>query len=196
VLDRREVDHTVRDDHIELRVLERESVDARFDKLDLREPVAISQPRGLADLFVGEVEPDHAPGRADLGSGAEHIGSRARAEIEHSVARRERSEVEVVADSCKGRQGLGGDRIEQVARIPEAQRERPPEREVEFGFLFARHLAIHVLHLCLEHLAVDKRARVCLGQGLSQRHLVFGSYLVRAHGDLLYWQCWEHCRKL
>src|SRR5438128_5317926 len=42
VLDRREADHSVRDDRVEGRVLERESVDARFDELDLREPVAIS----------------------------------------------------------------------------------------------------------------------------------------------------------
>jgi hypothetical protein len=42
VLDRREIDHAVRDDGVKARVLERESVAASFDELGLREPVAIS----------------------------------------------------------------------------------------------------------------------------------------------------------
>jgi len=38
-----------------------QAVDGLFHRgLDLREPVAISQPRGLADLLVGEVDSDYA----------------------------------------------------------------------------------------------------------------------------------------
>src|SRR5437016_4554237 len=156
VLDRREVDHSVRDDRVEGRVLERESVDARFDELDLREPVAISQSCRLVDLLVREVDSHHAPGRADLEGGTEHIRSGARAEIEHLVAGRERSEVEVVPDSCEGRQGLSGDRIEELARISEAKCEWPPDSEGELRLLFPHDVALHILHLRVEHLTVDE----------------------------------------
>ena len=52
---------SVRDDDVEGGVLEGEIVDARFEELDLCEPVAISQPGRLGDLLVGEVDSDHPP---------------------------------------------------------------------------------------------------------------------------------------
>ena len=155
-------------------VLEGELVDARFEELGLREPVAIPQPGRLFDLLVSEVDSDHAPGGADLEGGAERICSGARAEIEHLSPGCERGEVEVVADPCEGRQGLGGYRIEELARIPEPQRELPPDREVEFSVLLSRDLAIHVLHLRLEHLTVDEGACVRLRQRRRQGHFVLG----------------------
>src|SRR2546429_5440085 len=75
VLDRGEVDHSVRDDDVEGRVLEGESVDACFEELDLGEPVAISQADRLGDLLVREVDSNHAPSGADLEGGAERICS-------------------------------------------------------------------------------------------------------------------------
>ena len=56
----------------------------------------------------------------------------------------------MVADACERRQRLGRDRVEQVGRIPDAKRERPPDCEVELSLLLPRDLAIHVLHLLLE----------------------------------------------
>jgi len=43
------------------------------DELDLGEPVTVSQSGGLADLFVGEVDPDHLAGLANLPCGAEDV---------------------------------------------------------------------------------------------------------------------------
>ena len=102
-----------------------------------------------------------------------------------SVSSRQRGEVEVVADPRKGGQGLGGYRIEQLARIPEAQRELPPDREMECGVLLAGDLAIHLLHLRLEHLTVDEGAGVRLRQRRRQGHLVLGSDRISTHVDLL-----------
>src|SRR5436305_11837961 len=66
VLDGREIDHAVGDDGVETGVLEREIVDARLEKFDLAESVAVSQVSRLGDLLVREVDPYHSPRRADL----------------------------------------------------------------------------------------------------------------------------------
>ena len=181
---------SVRDDDVEGGVLEGESVDARLEELDLCEPVAISQPGRLGDLLVGEVDSDHPSGGADLEGGAERICSGARAEVEHPVSGCERGEVEVVADAGERRQGLGGDRVEELAWVAKSQRELPPDREVELCFLLPRYLAIHVLHLRLEHLTVDEGAGVRLRQRRRQSHLVLGGDPIRTHLDLLPGRCW------
>jgi hypothetical protein len=96
----------------------------------------------------------------------------------------------VVADTGERRQRLGGDRVEEVGWVSEAKRELPPDREVELSFLFSRDLAIHVLHLRLEHFSVDKGARVCLWQRCRQRHFVLGDR-ISAHVDLRPGEIWK-----
>jgi hypothetical protein len=56
--------------------------------------------------------------------------------------RRECGEIEVIADARERVQGLGRNRIEQLARIPNAKPERSSDGEVELGFLFPRDLPI------------------------------------------------------
>ena len=56
----REVDDAVGEDSVEARVLERKLLDVGLDDLDLAEPISVAKPRGLVDLFVGDVHPDDA----------------------------------------------------------------------------------------------------------------------------------------
>src|SRR5436189_1577460 len=65
-LDGREVDDPVRDHDVEALVLERKVVDARLRELDLRKAFAVSEPGGLCDLLVGEVDTHRPTGLADL----------------------------------------------------------------------------------------------------------------------------------
>ena len=88
-------------------------------KLDVREAVAVAQPRGLRELLGREVDADDAAGRADLDRRAERVGARAGPEVEHRLARSERREVEVVADAGERGQRLRGDRVEQ--RSPDSR---------------------------------------------------------------------------
>ena len=108
-------------------------LDVRLDELDLREPLAVAEPRGLGELLVGDVDADHAARRADQHGGAEDVGPRPRAEVEHRLAGPQRGEVEVVADARERRQRLGGDRVEELARVAEALGQAPPDLEVQLG---------------------------------------------------------------
>src|SRR5262249_28256196 len=123
VLHRGEIDHAVRDDSVERRILEGKLVDRRVDELDLLEAVAEPQPARLRQLVVGEVDADDAAVRTDLAGGAEDVHPRAGAEVEDVVSRRERGEVEVVADAGERGDGLGGHRVDYVARVSEPKRE-------------------------------------------------------------------------
>ena len=87
----------------------------------------------------------------------------------------------MIADACKRCEGLGWDGIEQLARIADPQGERPADFEVELSLLFAGDLAVHVLDLRLEHVAVDELARIRLRQVRRPRHLLFPSQVIRAH---------------
>ncbi len=105
----------------------------------------------------------------------------------------------MVPDPGEGGQSLLGDRVEQLARIADAQREAPPDGKVELSILASRHLAVHVLHLRFQHLAVDEGARVGLRQLLRQRHLLFpGRCLIGAHRNLLLgeWRRRTSCAQL
>src|SRR5262249_46118435 len=116
----------------------------------------------LLCLLVGEVDSDDPTRGADLRGCAEHVGSRAGAQVEHLLAGCERGEVEVIADARERRQGLGRNRIEQLVRITQLKRERPADRKVKLGLLLPRDLAVHLPNLRLEGVAVDERARVGL----------------------------------
>ena len=132
----------------------------RLDELDLREPLAVAKPRGLVELLVGDVHPDDATRLAHQHRRAEDVGARSRAEVEHRFAGLERGEVEVMPHSGERRQRLGGDRVQELAGVAEVLGQAPAHLEVELRLLPARHVAVHVLDLGLQPLAVDERARV------------------------------------
>ena len=168
------VDDAVREDGVEARVLEGELLDVSLDELDLRDPLVVAKPRGLAELLVGDIHPDHVARLAHQHRRAEDVRTRSRTRIEHPFAGLERGEVEVMPHSREGRQGLGGDRVQKVVGVPEVLGQTPPHLEVELGLLLAGHVAVHVLDLRLESLAVHERARIELRQGLRMGHLVPG----------------------
>jgi hypothetical protein len=147
-------------------------------KLTYSEPVAVAQPRRLRGLLVREVDADDTPRPPDLHGRAEHVRSRAGAEVQHGGAGGERGQVEVVADAGERRQRLGRDRVEQLAGVAQVLGHGAPDLEVELGLLLAGDLPVHLHDLRLELVGVDQRACVSLRQRLGARHLLGP----RAHG--------------
>ena len=115
--------------------------------------------------------PTTRPRLADQHGGAEDVGARARAEVEHGLARLQRREVEVVADAGEGGERLGRDGVQQLGLVAEVLGQAAPDLEVQLG-VAAGDVAVHVLDGRLEPLAVHQRARVELGQRLRLCHLV------------------------
>ena len=127
-------------------------------------PLPLAQARCVRDLCVGEVDPDHPPRRADADAGAERVHPRARAEVEHAVARPQVGEVEVVADARERRERRVGDGREQRLRVAEPQREVAAGLEMPRRERVARDAAVHLLHPPLELAAVDERRGIRLRQ--------------------------------
>ena len=128
--------------------------------MPLRSPSRV----GVVDLLVGEVDADDTARPTDERAGAERVGPRARSEIEHTVARPQVGEVEVVADARERRECRVGDRREQRLRVPEPQREIAAGLEVSWCKRIARDPAVQLLHLLLEVGAIDERRGVRLRQ--------------------------------
>ncbi len=151
----------------------------RLDELDLGEAVLVAQPRRLLELLVRHVHADDAAGFADQHRRAEDVGPRARAEVEHGLARLERREVEVVPHTREGRERLGGDPVEQRGGIAERLGHGPADVEVELGVAAAGDTAVHVLDFRLQALGVHERAGVELREGL--RECEFVGHAARSH---------------
>ena len=104
--------------------------------------------------------PTTRPVSSDQGARAERVRAGAGAEIEHAVARPERREVEVVADTCERGERRVRDGRQQRLRIAEPQREVASGLEVPWRERVACDAAVDVLHLAFELGAVDERRRI------------------------------------
>ena len=89
-----------------------------------------------------------------------------------ALAGGQRREVEVRPDAGERGERLLRDRVEELGRVAEVLGDTPPDLEVELLVLAARNGAVHLLDLGFEPLGVHERARVELGQGFGERHVV------------------------
>ena len=152
--------------------LEREVVDPPLHEARLGDAVAVAQALRLGDLLAREVDARGHARSGRPGRRAEHVGSRAGAEIERRLALGQRSQLEVVADTGVRGDRLGRDAVEQRRRVAEVLGELAADLKVKVRHLLAGHVPVHLLHFRLQLAGVDQRARVGLRQRRGARHLL------------------------
>src|SRR5687767_5258225 len=89
----------------------------RVPELDVRDPVLTSEACRFHELRVGHVDPDHAPGRADLTRSEEAVHPGAAAEVDDGLARTKGGQVEVVAHAGERLDRLTRNGLERGTRI-------------------------------------------------------------------------------
>ena len=92
VLVRRQVDHAVRDDHVDGAVGQRNRLDRAFEEFDIRGARLLLILASQCQHLVGHIQPVHLAGRADALGRQQHVDAATRSEIEHRVSRFERQE--------------------------------------------------------------------------------------------------------
>jgi hypothetical protein len=97
----------------------------------------------------------------------------------------ERGEVEVMPHSRERRQRLGWDRVQELAGVAEVLGQVPSHLEVELRLLPAGDVAVHVLDLRRQSLAVYERASVELRQSLRRAHPISRGANLGTHRYLL-----------
>jgi hypothetical protein len=112
--------------------------------------VLVGQTPPLGELRLGHVDSDDSSLRPGRAGGDEAVGAGAAAEVKHSFARRDRSEVEKVADAGERLDRGGRDRVEVVGRIAEPFGEWATGLEVELVLGLKRDLLVHVLYALLQ----------------------------------------------
>ena len=81
-----EVDHAVRDDDVDGRVVERHVLEIALHELDVVHARLGGVGARELEHLIGHVEPDRLPGGADAARGDQHVGAGARPEVEHGLA--------------------------------------------------------------------------------------------------------------
>ena len=84
----RQVDHAVRDDHVDARLGQRDVLDESLQELDVVRARLLGVRAGELEHLVGHVEPVRLAGRADTAGGQQHVDAPARPEVEHRLALR------------------------------------------------------------------------------------------------------------
>src|SRR4249920_3481577 len=81
-----QVDHAVRDDHVDARVRQRDVLDVALEELDVLGARVGCVAPGEIEHLVGHVEPVRVAGRPDPSRREQHVDPAARTQVEHGLA--------------------------------------------------------------------------------------------------------------